>query len=86
MVAFHSTSRPRLGDDRKFIFGAGDDANLIYNKSARNFGPVMAMAADLTIVEARHIVDLGEIDPEIVVTPGVFVDRVCHVPALAAAA
>tara|TARA_E500000318_G_scaffold107412_2_gene116657 strand:+ start:4728 stop:5411 length:684 start_codon:yes stop_codon:yes gene_type:complete len=60
--------------------------NLIYNKSARNFGPVMATAAELTIVEARQIVELGEIDPEIIVTPGVFVDRVFHVPALAAAA
>lgn len=55
--------------------------NLTYNKSARNFGPVMAMAAELTIAEARQIVDRGEIDPEIIITPGIFVDRVLHVPA-----
>ena len=50
--------------------------NLTYNKSARNFGPTMAMAADLTIAQVRQIVDLGEISPELVVTPGIFVDRV----------
>ena len=50
--------------------------NLTYNKSARNFGPTMAMAADLTIAQVRQIVDLGEISPEVVVTPGIFVDRV----------
>ncbi|MBT6136721.1 MAG: 3-oxoacid CoA-transferase subunit A [Rhodospirillaceae bacterium] len=54
--------------------------NLTYAKSARNFGPVMAMAADVTVAQARTIVGLGEIDPEIVVTPGIFVDRVVHVP------
>ena len=50
--------------------------NLTYNKSARNFGPTMAMAAELTIVQVRQIVDLGEISPELVVTPGIFVNRV----------
>lgn len=60
--------------------------NLTYNKSARNFGPVMAMAAELTIAEARQIVDRGEIDPEIVITPGIFVDRVLHVPTTVSAA
>ncbi|MBN06526.1 MAG: 3-oxoadipate CoA-transferase [Rhodospirillaceae bacterium] len=50
--------------------------NLTYNKSARNFGPTMAMAADLTIAQVRQIVDLGEISPELVVTPSIFVDRV----------
>ena len=50
--------------------------NLTYNKSARNFGPTMAMAADLTIAQVRQIVDLGEISPQLVVTPGIFVDRV----------
>ena len=50
--------------------------NLTYNKSARNFGPTMAMAADLTIAQVRQIVNLGEISPELVVTPGIFVDRV----------
>jgi 3-oxoadipate CoA-transferase alpha subunit len=53
--------------------------NLTYRSSARNFNPVMASAARLTIVEARHIVELGALDPEAVVTPGVFVNRVLHV-------
>ncbi len=53
--------------------------NLVYNKTARNFGPVMCMAAKTTIVQARKIVELGEIDPECVVTPGIFVHRVVEV-------
>jgi 3-oxoadipate CoA-transferase alpha subunit len=54
--------------------------NLTYRLSGRNFNPVMAMAAELTIAQAQHIVELGEIDPEAVITPGIFVDRVLHVP------
>jgi len=54
--------------------------NLVYNKTARNFGPIMCMAAKTTIVQVRHFVAAGEIDPEVVVTPGIFVDRVVHVP------
>src|SRR5579859_7280480 len=50
--------------------------NLTYRKSARNFNPTMAMAADLSIVQVREIVELGAIDPELVATPGIFVDRV----------
>lgn len=53
--------------------------NLTYNKTARNFGPVMCMAAKTTIVQARNIVDVGQIDPECVVTPGIFVKRVVEV-------
>src|SRR3546814_9080124 len=53
--------------------------NLTYSKAARNFGPVMAMAAGLTVVQAREIVPLGALDPEVVVTPSVFVDRVIHI-------
>lgn len=53
--------------------------NLTFNKTARNFGPVMAMAAKTTIVQARRVVAPGEIDPEHVVTPGIFVDRVVQV-------
>ena len=57
--------------------------NLVYRKSARNFNPVMAMGAHLTVVEANHVVPLGELDPEAVVTPGIFVDRVfCATEAL----
>ncbi|MBX6374355.1 MAG: 3-oxoacid CoA-transferase subunit A [Acetobacteraceae bacterium] len=53
--------------------------NLTYRASGRNFNPVMAMAADLTIAQAMHIRELGEIDPNHVVTPGIFVKRVIHV-------
>ena len=53
--------------------------NLTYRKSQRNFNPTMAMAADLAIVQVRHIVELGELDPEMIVTPGIFVDRVVQV-------
>jgi len=50
--------------------------NLVYRKTARNFGPVMATAAALTIAEVKRVVEIGEIDPETVVTPGIFVDRI----------
>ncbi|MGY2002882.1 3-oxoacid CoA-transferase subunit A [Blastococcus sp. SYSU DS1024] len=53
--------------------------NLVYNKAARNFGPTMATAAELTVVQVREFVELGELDPEAVVTPGIFVDRVVEV-------
>jgi len=54
--------------------------NLTYRSSARNFNPVMATAATLTIAQAQHIVDLGALDPEKVATPGIYVNRVLHVP------
>jgi 3-oxoadipate CoA-transferase, alpha subunit len=50
--------------------------NLIYRKTARNFGPIMAMAAKCTIAQVVEVVDLGELDPEAIVTPGIFVQRV----------
>jgi 3-oxoadipate CoA-transferase alpha subunit len=50
--------------------------NLFYRKTARNFGPMMATAAALTVVEVRQVVEAGELDPEAVVTPGIYVDRV----------
>lgn len=50
--------------------------NLVYRKTARNFGPVMAMAAKTTIVQVSDIVELGALDPEVIVTPGIFVQRV----------
>jgi 3-oxoadipate CoA-transferase alpha subunit len=55
--------------------------NLTFRFAARNFAPTMAMAADLTIVQARQIVELGDIPPEQVMTPGIFVDRIVEVPA-----
>ena len=53
--------------------------NLTYNKTARNFGPLMCTAARTTIVQSRHVCEPGGIDPEHVVTPGIFVDRVVRV-------
>jgi 3-oxoadipate CoA-transferase alpha subunit len=50
--------------------------NLVYRKTARNFGPVMATAAKLVIAEVARVVDPGDIDPEAVVTPGIFVNRI----------
>jgi 3-oxoadipate CoA-transferase alpha subunit len=54
--------------------------NLVYRKSARNFGPVMATAARITIAQVDEIVPLGALDPESIVTPGIFVRRVVAVP------
>ncbi len=54
--------------------------NLMYRKTARNFGPIMARAAKTTIAQTDHVAPLGELDPEGVVTPGIFVQRVVHVP------
>ena len=53
--------------------------NLVYRKAARNFGPIMAMAAKCTIVQVDQVVELGELDPEAIVTPGIFVQRVVKV-------
>ena len=54
--------------------------NLVYRKTARNFGPVMATAAKTTIVQVSEIVDTGQLDPENVITPGIFVQRIVQVP------
>lgn len=54
--------------------------NLVYRKSARNFNPIMAMAADLVIAEVEELVEVGSIDPDEVMTPGIFVDMVVHAP------
>lgn len=58
---------------------ADTHGNVIYNRTARNFGPPMAMAAKVSIVQAIEVVEAGSIDPEIVVTPGIFVNRVVQV-------
>jgi 3-oxoadipate CoA-transferase alpha subunit len=54
--------------------------NLVYRKTARNFGPIMATAAKCAIAQVREIVNLGDLDPEAVVTPGIFVTRVVEIP------
>ena len=60
---------------------AGDRwGNLVYRKTARNFGPIMAMAAKTTIASVHEVVPLGALDPEAIVTPGIFVQRVVKVP------
>jgi 3-oxoadipate CoA-transferase alpha subunit len=53
--------------------------NLVYRKTARNFGPIMAMAAKLTVASVHEVVPLGALDPEVIVTPGIFVQRVVRV-------
>jgi 3-oxoadipate CoA-transferase alpha subunit len=55
--------------------------NLVYRKTARNFGPIMASAAKCTIAQVREVVGLGGLDPEAIVTPGIFVQRIVRVPA-----
>jgi 3-oxoadipate CoA-transferase alpha subunit len=57
--------------------------NLVYRKTARNFGPIMATAATTTIAQVESIVEAGQLDPEAVVTPGIFVDRVVVCSSLA---
>lgn len=54
--------------------------NLTYNKTARNFSPLMCMAATTTIVQTKNLVAAGDIDPEHVITPGIFVNRIVEVP------
>ncbi len=60
-------------------FCADTLGNLVYRKTARNFGPVMATAAKTTVVQVRKVVRPGEIDPEVVITPGIFVDRIVQI-------
>jgi len=56
------------------------EGNLVYRKTARNFNPMMATAARLTIAEVEYLVEPGEIDGDHIVTPGVYVQRIVHVP------
>lgn len=83
----------RTFDDKKYVMEYGIRAdfalvkahsadrygNLTYNKTARNFGPIMCTAATNTIVQARYVVELGDLNPECVVTPGIFVQRVVEI-------
>lgn len=57
-------------------YKADKAGNLIYHRSARNFNPLMALAADLVIVQVEQIVEIGEIDPDEVMTPGILVDKI----------
>ena len=70
-----------LTADFALIKGRAADrhGNVVYNKTARNFSPIMAMAAATTIVQAASVVPVGELDAEVIVTPGIFVNRVVAV-------
>lgn len=59
---------------------ADTEGNLIYRKTARNFNPMIASAGKLTIAEVEHLVPAGELDPDAIHTPGIFVQRIVHVP------
>ena len=63
-------------------FRADTLGNLVYRKTARNFGPVMATAAETTVVQVSEIVESGGLDPEAVITPGIFVDRMVKIAAV----
>ena len=72
---------PLAGDVALVDAWQGDRwGNLTFRETQRNFNPVMAMAAKMTIAQVRHVVELGDIAPEHVHTPGIFVNRVVHVP------
>ena len=57
------------------------EGNLVYRRTARNFNPVMASAARMTVAQVEHLVPAGEIDPDHIITPGIYVKRICQVPA-----
>ncbi len=59
---------------------ADTEGNLVFRKTARNFNPMMATAGRITVVEAEHIVPAGSIDPDHIHTPGIYVNRIVHVP------
>lgn len=63
---------------------ADKTGNLVYRKTARNFGPIMASAAKQTIVQVSEIVETGDLDPEVVITPGIYVDTVVRIDPQAA--
>jgi 3-oxoacid CoA-transferase subunit A len=56
------------------------EGNLVYRKTARNFNPMMATAGKITVAEVEHLVEPGQIDPDHIITPGIFVNRIVHVP------
>src|SRR5712691_5635790 len=61
-------------------FKGDTEGNLVYRKTARNFNPMMATAGRTTVAEIEHLVQPGEIDPDHIITPGIFVKRIIHVP------
>ena len=63
---------------------ADEKGNLVYRKTARNFGPIMAAAAKKSIVQVSEVVETGQLDPEVIVTPGIYVDTVVKIAPQAA--
>jgi 3-oxoacid CoA-transferase subunit A len=61
-------------------FMGDTEGNLVYRKTARNFNPVMATAGKVTVAEVEHLVEPGKIEPDHIITPGIFVQRIVHVP------
>jgi 3-oxoacid CoA-transferase subunit A len=61
-------------------FKGDTEGNLVYRKTARNFNPMMATAGKVTVAEVEHLVQPGEIDPDHIMTPGIYVKRIVHVP------
>ena len=59
---------------------ADKEGNLVFRKTARNFNPMMATASRMTIVQCEHLVEVGEIDGDLIHTPGIYVKRIVHVP------
>ncbi|MCZ8315615.1 CoA transferase subunit A [Phreatobacter sp.] len=59
---------------------ADKEGNLVFRKTARNFNPMMATASRMTIVQCEHLVEVGEIDGDVIHTPGIYVKRIVHVP------
>jgi 3-oxoacid CoA-transferase subunit A len=59
---------------------ADTEGNLVYRKTARNFNPMMATAGKTTVVQVEHLVEPGTIDPDHIITPGIYVQRIVHVP------
>jgi 3-oxoacid CoA-transferase subunit A len=59
---------------------ADTEGNLVYRKTARNFNPMMATAGKVTVVQVEHLVEPGTIDPDHIITPGIYVQRIVHVP------
>ena len=75
---------PIYGDVALIKAERGDRwGNLMFRKAARNFGPVMAMGAKMTVASVHEIVELGELEPEAVVTPGIFVSRIVKIDRVA---
>ena len=73
---------PGLAADISLVHAwKGDtEGNLVYRKTARNFNPMMATRGKVTIAEVEHLVEPGELDPDHIITPGIFVQRIVHVP------